>query len=249
MNEFTVRPIGVFESCFVEKFGVPRQSGMAASARGVIRFREEFSAPSLFLHLEGFSHLWVVYLFHKAQNPNHPSAWKPTVTPPRIGGPSRVGVFASRSPHRPNPVGLSVVKIETIRRDRDGCMEIEVSGVDVLDGSPVIDVKPYLPYADSIQGARGGWAEGEIPKYRVEFLPAALEKAERLGIRVLLEELLEYDPRPRSQREAAPIGEPASVGRCFAFRLRDQDVRWRVAGDSVIEVMELVPTDPEDRPA
>jgi len=240
MSEFSFQPIGIFESCFVEKFGVPRQSGMAPGARGVIRFRAEFSLAPMFLHLEGFSHLWVVYLFHKAQNPNHPSAWKATVAPPRIDGPARVGVFASRSPHRPNPVGLSVVKIEAIRRASDGCMEIEVSGVDVLDGSPVIDVKPYLSYADSIPGASGGWAEGAIPKFRVVFMKEAAEEAERLGIRTLLEELLEFDPRPRSQREAVPIGDPGSVGRQFAFRLRDRDVRWRIAPDSVIEVTGLL---------
>ena len=239
MSLIPFNPIGVLESCYTEKFGVPRQSLMVSAARGVIRFKKEFSSPECFLHLEGFSHLWVVYVFHKAQNENHPGAWSPTIVPPRMEAPPRVGVFASRSPHRPNPIGLSVVKIEEIRRTREGVTEIEVSGVDILDGSPVLDVKPYLPYADGVLDAKSGWVEGEIPRYPVEFNPESAAKADQFHLRALIEETLTYDPRPRSQRERNPIEAESSVGRRFAFRLKYFDIHWEVQTGGVLRVFEI----------
>ena len=239
MSAFSFSPIGIVESCYSEKFGVPRQSLMVASARGVIRFKKEFSNPDCFLHLEGFSHLWVIYLFHKAQNENHPEAWKPTISPPRLGGPTRVGVFASRSPHRPNPIGLSVVKIEKIQRNLEGALEIEVSGVDILDGSPVLDVKPYLPYADGVPGALSGWVEGEIPRYPVVLSPESETKAEQLGIKALIRETLELDPRPRSQRERVRIQDASSVGKRFAFRLKQFDIHWEIQEGGILRVLKI----------
>ncbi len=219
-------PIGIIETCFVEKFGVPRQSGMVPEARGVVRLLPVFSQDTV-LHLAEFSHIWVIYDFHKIQNENHPARWTPTIQPPRIDAPNRIGVFASRSPHRPNPIGMSVVRLEAIRRGARG-VEIEVSGVDILDGSPVIDLKPYVPYSDRIEGANSGWIQNEMERFPVEFSPESERILRERGILELARQVLEWDPRPRSQRAHVPIRASASVGRRFAFRLADVDLHWEV---------------------
>ncbi len=232
-------PIGLIETCFTEKFGVPRQSLMVKSARGLIRLGKEFSHPDTVLHLEGFSHLWVIYLFHKGQNQNHLSKWTNTIQPPRIDAPARVGVFASRSPHRPNPIGMSVVRLEKIQRVASGEIEIEVSGVDILDGTPVLDIKPYVPYADSVTDATNGWITNEIERYPVEFTDEAIQSMTEQSMRELITAVLEWDPRPRSQREHSPIGSPKSVGKRFAFRLMNQDIHWVITEESTIRVIEI----------
>lgn len=233
-----LHPIGIIHTCFAEKFGVPRQSLMVSEAKGIIQLAPDFAHPDTILHLEEFSHLWVVYLFHKNQNSNHPEKWTNTITPPRIDAPKKVGVYASRSPHRPNPIGLSVVKLEKISVVK-GVVEIEVSGVDILDGSPVLDIKPYVPYADSVPDASSGWIKNEINRYEVKF--SAQAEAALFGneVKKLITEMLEWDPRPRSQRELAPIESPNSVGKRFAFRLKKFDIHWQIADDSKIEVVEI----------
>lgn len=229
-------PIGSIETCFAEKFGVPRQSGMVPAARGIIRLKPEFS-PDTVLHLSDFSHLWVIYDFHKIQNENHPARWSPTIQPPRVDAPKRVGVFASRSPHRPNPIGMSVVRLEAIRLKGSPGIEIEVSGVDILDGSPVMDLKPYVPYSDCVEEANSGWIQREIERYPVEFLPDPEGVLRERGLLELARQVLEWDPRPRSQRERAPLEAPASVGRRFAFRLGGLDLQWEVGSGARIRVI------------
>ncbi len=240
-----INPIGTIQTCFTEKFGVPRQSLMVSEARGLIKLDPEFAHPDAFLHLEEFSHLWLVYLFHKNQNANHPEKWTNTITPPRIDAPKKVGVYASRSPHRPNPIGLSVVKLERVNTLK-GSVEIEVSGVDILDGSPILDIKPYVPYADSVPEATSGWIKNEITRYPVKFSDQAEEIIKksvinhpRVNLKKLISEMLEWDPRPRSQREQAPIEIPSSVGKRFAFRLLNLDVHWIIGSNSQIEVIEI----------
>ena len=142
--------IGFVETCFKEKFGIPRQPGLVNEARGIIRLRNEDDYRTAIRTLEGFSHVWVVFVFHEHGSKN----WKPSIRPPRLGGAKKVGVLASRSPHRPNPIGLSALEIEKIVIDAPQGPEIHVRGVDLLDGTPVLDIKPYLPYADSIPKAR-----------------------------------------------------------------------------------------------
>jgi len=237
--------IGSIQTCFNEKFGVPRQSLMVESARGVIRLDPEFSHPDAFLHMEEFSHLWVVYLFHKNQNENHPHKWTNTITPPRIDAPNKVGVYASRSPHRPNPIGLSVVKLEKINLI-NGRIELEVSGVDILDGSPVLDIKPYVPYADSVLVASSGWIKNEIVRYPVKYSDQAVQILLKsvvdhpaLNVKKLITEMLEWDPRPRSQREQNPIESESSVGKRFAFRLLNYDVHWVIEQNATIQVVEI----------
>jgi tRNA-Thr(GGU) m(6)t(6)A37 methyltransferase TsaA len=242
----TFTPIGVIRTCFTEKFGLPRQSLMVDEARGVLKLQPDPGYRVALNHLERFSHLWVVFVFHRALA----KGWRPTIRPPRVDAPRRVGVFASRSPHRPNPVGMSVVRLERIDLDAPGGIELHLSGIDLMDGTPVLDIKPYLPYVDRVEGATEGWAEGDIPRYSVEFTPEALEAlaAARVAaraaahprLRELVTQMLEWDPRPTSQRRAMPIGDPANEGRRFGFRVLDFDVRWEIRGGG-IRVLEMVP--------
>lgn len=234
-----MNPIGVIHTCFSEKFGVPRQSMMVKEARGVIRLGKEYSHPDTVLHLDGFSHIWVIYLFHKGQNENHRDKWTNTIQPPRIDAPKKVGVFASRSPHRPNPIGMSVVKLDRIRHDSKNGIEIEISGVDILDGTPLLDLKPYIPYADIVHESTSGWINNEITRYEVEFADGVLAAMDDPAQKDLITGILEWDPRPRSQREHSPIESAESIGKRFAFRLMNCDIHWVIAEGAKIRVMEI----------
>jgi tRNA-Thr(GGU) m(6)t(6)A37 methyltransferase TsaA len=211
---------------------------MIREARGVLKLNPDPGYRVALNHLEEFSHVWLVFVFH------HVSAddWRPTIRPPRVGSYRKVGLFASRSPHRPNPIGISAVKLERIDLDAPGGIEIHLSGVDLMDGTPVIDLKPYVPYADSLPDANGGWAEGEIPRYKVEFSPeslAVIERSEQPRLLSLITQMLEWDPRPTSQRRGMPIEDDASQGMKFGFRVMSYDVKWEIR-DRAIYVRELV---------
>jgi tRNA-Thr(GGU) m(6)t(6)A37 methyltransferase TsaA len=192
---FHFAPIGVVRSCFREKFGIPRQPGLASAARATLELLPPYNQPAAVRGLEGFSHLWLVFAFHGIPA----GRWQPTVRPPRLGGNRRLGVFATRSTFRPNPIGLSAVKLERIATDH-GKVVLHLAGVDVLDGTPVLDIKPYLPYADCIPTATGGFAT-EVPPsgLAVEFSPAAAAFCAALPVgdpRELITQLLRQDPRP-----------------------------------------------------
>jgi len=229
-----MRPVGVVHSCFRDKFGIPRQPGLVPAAEATIELLPPANQPETVRGLAGFSHLWVVFVFHACP----PDSWHPTVRPPRLGGNERVGVFASRSPFRPNRLGLSLVRLEEVVTDGAG-VSLRVSGADLLDGTPVLDLKPYIPYAEAIPEAQAGFAP-EAPSLRlaVSFSPAALAaiaaRPELPRLRELIEQLLALDPRPATGRED---------DRIFGFRLYDFDLRWRVSG-SEVEVIELVPVPP-----
>lgn len=235
-----MQPIGFVRSCFKEKFGVARQSLMIAEATGVLKLNPSPDFRLAVSGLKTFSHLWVIFIFHK----NLQDGWQSLVTPPRTEE-NKIGVFASRSPHRPNPIGLSCVKVQKIDLSPHDGIEIHVSGLDILDESPILDIKPYLPYADAIQGANSGWAQAEIKKYPVRFSLESLDAIHKLGdsrhpnLKGLLTQMLELDPRPTSQRKAIPMEAPESEGRKFAFRLFDFDVHWQIS-DAGVRVMELV---------
>lgn len=227
--EYSVRPIGTMRTCFSEKFGAPRQSGMVPSARGVLKLDPDPDYRTALNHLESFSHVWILFMFHK----NLEKGWRPTVSPPRFQGPRRVGVFASRSPHRPNGIGLSVVKLERIDFEASGGIEIHVSGVDILDQTPILDIKPYLAFADSVPEASVGWTPEDTPKYPVEFSPQAIEKIKLRHeaypeLQKLITEILERDPRPTSQRKGIPLLAVESEGQGFAFRIFDFDLTWEI---------------------
>ena len=232
---FTCKPIGVVRSCYREKFGIPRQPGLVA-APASIEIAGEYAREEAFRGLEEFSHIWVIFLFHQALR----DSWKPTVRPPRLGGNQRIGVFASRSMFRPNPLGLSVVTLEGIEHGDKG-LRLSIRGGDFLDGTPVLDIKPYLPYADAIHHARGGYAhQPPAANLSVEFSPAARAVLERYRDRLpeletTIRAILQQDPRP-----AYKAGSDAREGE-FAMRLYDFDLKWSADGCRVLvdELQEL----------
>jgi tRNA-Thr(GGU) m(6)t(6)A37 methyltransferase TsaA len=228
---YAMQPVGVVHSCFREKFGIPRQPGLVPAAEATIELLPPANRPEAVRGLEGFSHLWVMFIFHACPEGD----WRATVRPPRLGGNERVGVFASRSPFRPNRLGLSLVKLEEVVADDSG-VSLRVSGADLLDGTPVMDLKPYIPYAESVPDAVAGFAPtAPLAPLAVRFSEAAeatiAARTDLPRLRELIEQLVALDPRPATRRED---------DRVFGFRLYDFDVRWRVQGDTA-EVLELVP--------
>lgn len=236
-------PIGVIQSCFREKFGVPRQSLMIDEATGILKLEPDSRNRAALQRLEEFSHIWVIFVFHR----NGREAWRPVIDPPRQEAIKSLGVFATRSPHRPNPIGMSAVKLERIDYEAVGGIEIHLSGIDLLDGTPVLDIKPYLPYADRIDGANSGWAKSEIKRYAVSFSDQSVESLERIAspkyprAKQLIEQMLEWDPRPTSQRRSVPMESIDSEGARFAFRVLDFDVKWEILSGAphVLDVIEI----------
>ena len=222
----TIIPIARIHSCFTEKFGIPRQPGLAAKATARMEMLPPFDRSEMVRGLEKFSHIWIHFLFHDAVA----EGWRPTVRPPWLGGRKRVGVFASRSPHRPNFIGLSVVRLLEIRLEGKRLF-LELAGVDLLDQTPVFDIKPYLPYSDSIVEASGGYAMEPRAAAEVVFSDEALafclayQQEKKRDLSGLIREILQQDPRPASQKEA---------GRDFGMLLWDINVRWRVSGRGVM---------------
>ena len=202
MENFTVKPIGYIKSDFKEKFGIPRQSGRAPSLKARIIFNPEYRNPDAFREIEGFSHLWIIFDFSLA----HKNGSSPLVRPPRLGGNKKVGVFASRSPFRPNHIGLSSVKLERVEHDNRYGVSLIISGADLLDGTPVYDVKPYLPFTDCHTDAVGGYADKEKDyKLNVELTDAIYELLPKDKIDALIE-CLSDDPRPSYQNDGKEYG-------------------------------------------
>lgn len=231
MNPVTMTPIGVFRSCFSEKFGIPRQPGLTRHAHGYVALAPDYARPDAFRGIEQFSHLWLSWVFHLADKPE----WSPTVRPPRLGGNTRVGVFATRSPFRPNPLGLSVVRFE--RLEQNGrTLNLHVRGGDLVDGTPILDIKPYIPYADAVAEADGGFADSKpetgLP---VHFSDRAEQQLARLqdtptDFRALIVDILAADPRPAYRRD--------ETARDYGVKLYQYDVKWRVSAGKV-EVFQI----------
>ena len=212
--------IGHIETDFKGKFGIPRQSGLVKESRGRIVFEKEYNVPEAFRGLEDFSHIWVLWQFSEAVR----ETWSPTVRPPLLGGNKRMGVFATRSPFRPNSVGLSTLKLEGVEFSEKEGVVLHVSGVDLLDGTPIYDIKPYLPYADSIPDAVGGFTESlEARRLEVEF-PSDLLKRVNEGKREALKAVLAADPRPSYQNDPE---------REYGMRFADYEVRFKVEGKTL----------------
>ena len=213
-----MRPIAHIKSDFSEKFGIPRQSGLVEELTAAVVFEPEYRDSSALRGLEGFSHVWLIWEFSKARR----EGWSPTVRPPRLGGNVRLGVFATRSPFRPNPLGLSCVRLLEIRQDRAQGPVLVVAGADLLDGTPIYDVKPYLPYADCKPDAVGGFAAR--PKgadLAVDCSPALLDRVPE-DKRAALLAVLAQDPRPQYQDDPERV-----YGMAFA----GLEVKFRVAGE------------------
>ncbi|MFP4586333.1 MAG: tRNA (N6-threonylcarbamoyladenosine(37)-N6)-methyltransferase TrmO [Desulfococcaceae bacterium] len=227
-TDYAMAPIGRIHSPFREKFGIPRQPGLAPSARSELEILPPYDREEAFRGLSDFSHLWLLFRFHG----NPEGDWRPTVRPPRLGGNQRLGVFATRSGFRPNPIGLSAVRL--LGMDRiEGRLTLRLGGADLLDGTPVLDVKPYLPYADRIPEAVGGFASSAPDEpLAVAFSPEAeavlTERKERgePDLRPLIAEMLQADPRPAYRRSP-------ETDRVYGFRLENLEVRWTVLGGTV----------------
>ena len=233
MINYPLEPIATNHSPFREKFATPRQPGLAPSVHATISFYPGFATPEAVRGLEGFSHLWLIFLFHQ----NWQKGWKPTVRPPRLGGNQRVGVYASRSPFRPNPLGLSAVKLLSINNDH-GEISLLVQGADLIDATPIFDIKPYIPYGDSIPEAIGGFAEG-APNAILEVTFSALAKQQlddysdqTPDLDIMLQELLSLDPRPAYRQG----GEDAHEYGVLFDRFH---IRWRVQDRQLI-VLEII---------
>ena len=220
-----LRPVAILRTPFAEKFGVPRQSGLVTAAEGRVEFLPEFASPDFVRGLDAFSHVWLVTGFHK----NPPWDGAATVRPPRLGGNERVGVFASRSPLRPNGLGLSLVRLIA---SEVGALRVE--GIDCVDGTPVYDIKPYLPYCEARPEARAGWA-GASPQARASeqiLIPAGLAATLPAEVLALARQLLALDLQPAYQA--------VDSGRIYGMTVAGWNLRWRHVGDAV-EVVDARP--------
>lgn len=216
--EAKITPIAYIRNDFKEKFGVPRQSGRVETLSQIV-FEPEFRDENALLGIEQFSHLWLIFDFSLS----HRQKWSPTVRPPRLGGNKRVGVFASRSPFRPNNLGLSVVKLLSLEKTADKGIVLHVSGADIVDNTPIYDIKPYIPYADSIENAKGGYAEqNKGHKLEVVFPEVLRTKipCEKLDV---LTNCLADDPRPSYQED----------GKGYTMRFNIFDISFSVTGDTL----------------
>ena len=194
-------PIAHIRSDFAEKFGIPRQSGLVEELTADVVFAPEFRKPAALRGIDGFSHLWLIWEFSKARR----EGWSPTVRPPRLGGNARLGVFATRSPFRPNPIGLSCVRLLEVRQDRALGPVLIVAGADLMDGTPIYDIKPYLPYADCKPDAAGGFAsQPKEASLEVDCPPALLARVPEEKRPALLA-VLAQDPRPQYQNDPKRI--------------------------------------------
>ena len=212
-----MKPVAHIRSEFPTKFGIPRQAGLAAHLEATVVFTPEYRDPEALRGIEGFSHLWLIWEFSQVRR----DTWSPTVRPPRLGGNTRLGVFATRSPFRPNPIGLSCVGLAGVEKTERWGTVLRVTGADLMDGTPIFDIKPYIPYADCHPEATEGFtAPGqdyllpvEIPGPLLERVPPARREA--------LREVLAQDPRPAYQRES---------GRVYGFGFSGLEVRFTVRG-------------------
>ena len=224
-EQHTLRVIARIHSDFPTKFGIPRQSGLVEELRSAVVFEPEYRNPDALRGLEGFSHLWLIWQFSQAVREN----WSPTVRPPRLGGNARMGVFAARSPFRPNPIGLSCVRLERIEQHPQWGPALWVAGADLMDGTPIYDVKPYLPYADCRPEAAGGFAsQPKEASLRVECPPELLEPVEEARRAALLG-VLAQDPRPTYQHDP---------DRVYGLAFGGWEVKFTVAED-VLTVREI----------
>ncbi len=218
MENVNIQIIARIKSDFPTKFGIPRQSGLVDELRATIIFEPEFRNPDALRGIEEFSHLWLIWQFSEAVR----TGWSPTVRPPRLGGNTRMGVFATRSPFRPNNLGLSSVKLLGVEQTEKYGAVLHVGGADLMDGTPIFDIKPYIPYGDSHPEATGGFTdragdfllEVDFPEGLLEALPEG-KRAAAIGV-------LEHDPRPSYQKDAARIYGLSFAGHNIRFRVEDK---------------------------
>ena len=215
-----IHPIARIHSDFPGKFGIPRQSGLVPELRSRIIFEPEYRNRDAIRGLEDFSHLWLIWEFSEVVREN----WSPTVRPPRLGGNKRCGVFATRSPFRPNPIGLSCVRLLGIEKRPEKGMVVEVEGADLMDGTPILDIKPYLPYVDCVPDARGGFAD------RVKGYALEVEIPEKLLLKLpneqqgCVREILAEDPRPSYQSDPERIYKMSFADFTIGFKVKEDEL-------------------------
>lgn len=223
--DFVLKQIAHIESAFKTKFGVPRQSGLVASLRARVVFEKEYRSREAVRGLEDFSHIWIVWQFSEAVR----DTWSPTVRPPRLGGNARLGVFATRSPFRPNPIGLSSVKLESVEFDPALGPVLNVLGADLMDGTPIFDIKPYLPYTDCHADASGGFTDStEMSELELDF-PENLLRLVPEESREGLIGVLRQDPRPRYKSDG---------DREYGFEFAGLEVKFAVT-EGVVRVISV----------
>lgn len=222
----TIEPVARMRSDFATKFGIPRQSGLVQDLRSTIVFEPKYRNPEALRGIEGYDYLWLIWQFSEAVR----KEWSPTVRPPRLGGNARMGVFATRSPFRPNSLGLSCVRLLEVEHTQEFGTVLHVGGADLMDGTPIFDVKPYVPYADSHPDAKGGFTDGageyllqvDFPQTLLEKLPEEKRSA-AVGV-------LSHDPRPSYQRKP---------GRIYGLNFAGWDIRFTVDGD-ILTVVDIL---------
>jgi len=232
----TLTPIAFTQSCFKDKFGVPRQPGLTRHAHAELVIEPPFDREDAFRGLESASHLWLTFQFHEAVR----AEWRPVVRPPRLGGNKKIGVFASRSPFRPNSLGLSVVRNEGLARREDGRLVLRIRDHDLIEGTPILDIKPYLPFADSVPEASLGWAES-APTERLDvcFSKEAkaqlneLPESDYPDLRALIEDVVAFDPRPSFRRGR-------DEDRVYGAHLYDLNVRFQFITNEAKRWVEVV---------
>ena len=218
MEESIIKPIATMRSDFQTKFGIPRQSGLVDELISTIVFEPEYRNPDMLRGLDGYSHLWLIWQF----SANKDQSWSPTVRPPRLGGNTRVGVFATRSPFRPNSLGLSCVKILRIEQTHDHGTVIHVGGADLMNGTPIFDIKPYVPYADCKENAKGGFTDTAGQFILEVNFPDRLLKMLPEGKQAAAISVLRHDPRPSYHDDAERIYGLSFAGFNIRFQVFDE---------------------------
>lgn len=227
---YTLDTIGIIRSPYQEKFGIPRQPALAPSAPVQLELLPPYNHPDCVRGLEDFSHVWLSFVFHETLA----RGWQPLVRPPRLGGNQKVGVFASRATHRPNGLGLSLVELKSI--DRNHGVVLHLAGADLLDGTPVVDIKPYIPFVEARPAARGGFVDGPPPQLTVQWSEQALNNLASWPqapqwFATLAEEVLAQDPRPAYQDDPQRI---------YGMRLAGADIRFSITAGEVL-ILEIQP--------
>lgn len=230
--DFNFEPIAHIKSPFRTKYGAPRQAVLAPSVESTIKFKKDSRLTTALQGLDQFTHLWVIFVFdqHGAKD------WIPSIRPPRLGGKEKMGVLASRSPHRPNPIGLSAVKIKRLNLQAKGGAEVIITGGDFVDDTPVLDIKPYIPYADIMSDAASGWAQPEIKKYPVSFSKQVDADFKELGwqddriadYKTQITEVLCLDPRPAYLKAQFPMESELTFGRNFGIEFGGMEFEYSI---------------------
>lgn len=219
-----MKTIARIKTDFPTKFGIPRQSGLVEELKGTVIFEHEYRNPEALKGLEDFSHIWLIWEFSEAVS----DSWSPTVRPPKLGGNTRKGVFATRSPFRPNSIGLSSVKLESIENTEKYGTVLHVSGADLMDGTPIVDIKPYVPYSDCHPDASGGFAKDGSEKLSVNFPDELRKNIPKEKLNSLIN-VLELDPRPAYQNDP---------DRVYGFGFAGMEIKFTVR-ESILTVKEI----------